>query len=312
MRIFYTFILLFSLSFSSVSAQALSEDISISIFPNEPRPGEIVSIRAESFGMNLLRASISWYQDNKLISSGVGKTEIKIASPGTGKATTISVTASDDISDASTSITIRPASVDVIWEAVDSYTPPFYKGKALPAVGSKLKITAVPSSVAPRSIAYSWKYNGNNLKNLSGVNKNTITIKTDVLSSNESFSVEASGGTFEGTASTNITLRSPEAVLYTKSNGFINYAKGSLQNMPILESGAVLRIEPFNFSINKSLAESLSINFNLDGQDVFGIANPQELPVTKPETSGQGSVVVNISSIKERLQSIKKTFNLSF
>jgi len=40
-------------------------------------------------------------------------------------------------------ITFQPALVDLMWEA-NTYTPPFYKGKALTSSKSSITVTAIP------------------------------------------------------------------------------------------------------------------------------------------------------------------------
>ncbi len=311
-KIFIT--LFFSLLFITKTsfAQILPEDISISLYPNNPKPGQIVSATVESFGVDLSRTSISWYYGDKLIASGTGKTEVKITSPGFGQKLPLLVRVFGGSINSETSIVISSSELDVIWEAVDSYTHPFYKGKSLASVGSKIKAVAMPSVGGLKNLSYSWSHNGTVLKGLSGTNKDSITIKTDALSGNESFSVNVSGGTFEGENSVSLTLRYPDVVLYPKSNGFIDYANGFSSLIPLNTEGVTLRAEPYNINVNKSILGSLDIKFNIEGQIFEGEILPQELPIAKPDNSGQSSLEISVSSIKEKLQTIKKTFTLSF
>ena len=293
-------------------AQALPQDIDISLYPADPKPGESITATAESFGMDLTGASISWYFNDKLISSGTGKTSVRVVAPNSGQLAVLSVRASDRSGDAETSVVIRPASVDLIWEAIDAYTPPFYKGKALAPIGGRIRVTAVPSASAPRTLSYLWNYNDSAVPSQSGVNKNSITIKTDVLGGNERFSLQAGGGTFTGSGKTAVILRDPDMVLYQKSNGFIDYAHGSVGAMTINIPGVTLRIEPFNFSISKNLEQSLGINFILDGQSFTGVNQAQELPITRPESVGESEIIIEMASLRERLQAAKRTFTLRF
>ncbi len=294
------------------SAQVLPQDISISTIPTNPKPGEKITATVESFGMDLMSASITWQYNGTVVAVGTGKTAIVVTAPRSGAVGALSVSATSTEGSASATVLIRPASVDVIWEAVDSYVPPFYKGKALPAVGATLRAVAIPSASAPKTISYSWQHNDDAVQNQSGTNKNSVTIKTDVLSNNESFLVSASGGSFSGGGSTAVTLRSPDVVLYQKSNGFINYAHGSIGDMDIFLPGVTLRAEPFNFTVAQPIEQALSIGFNLDETSFVGTTNALELSITKPEQGGDSSFAVTIRSLKERLQSAKRTFTLHF
>ena len=313
MRKTLLFSLILTLFWISTSfAQGLPQDIDISIYPIEPKPGQEISAKVSSFGMDLSSATITWKYNNTTLSVGTGKTTVNFKAPSSSTTSVLYVSASGTEGFAETSIIIRSASVDVIWEATDSYTPPFYKGKALPAVGAKLKIAAIPSITAPKNMSYNWRYNGNAIQNQSGTNKDSLSIKTDVLGSNESFSVVIGSNSFSGSGSTQVTLRDPNIVMYQKSNGFIDYTKGSLKDIFITLPGVTLRVEPFNFTIAKSIEESLSIGFKLNDQSFIGTANSQELSITRPANAGQGSISATVTSIKERLQQVSRSFNLNF
>ncbi len=298
--------------FNVSNAQVLPEDIYITLSPNDPAPGEKITATAQSFDTDLTVSKISWYYNGKLVLSGTGKTTVMVTAPLVGGSATLSVVANGVSGDAEDEIVIRPGSVDVIWEAIDSYTPPFYKGKALASIGAKIKAVAIPSANTPKTLSYNWKYNDNSISKDSGVNKNSLVIKTDVLTKNPTFSVDITGGTFEGNGKSSLTLRDPSLVLYQKNNGFIDYAHGSLSDTSISNSGVTLRVEPFNFSFIKSLENSLNIKFTLNGESFSGVEQVQELPIDSPEASGSSAIDISATSIKDRFQSARKTFNLNF
>ncbi|HRH24809.1 MAG TPA: hypothetical protein PLQ20_00520 [Candidatus Paceibacterota bacterium] len=311
-KILTIFIFLTIFAGKSTYAQLLPEDISISLFPNNPKPGQIISATVESFGVDLSRVKVSWYYNDKLIASGIGKTETKITSPAFGQKASLLVRVSGGGSDSETSVVISSSELDIIWEAVDSYTPPFYKGKALAPIGTKIKAVAVPSVGGLKNLSYTWSHNGSVIKALSGTNKDSLTIKTDALSQRESFSASVSGGTFEGQGEASLDLRDPSAVLYAKSNGFVDYANGFTNLLPINSAGLTLRIEPFNITVGKNISDSLDVSFDIEGEVFRGEILPQELAITKPENPGQSSLKINISSLKEKLQVVKRAFTLSF
>ncbi|MDQ5931115.1 MAG: hypothetical protein QG674_281 [Patescibacteria group bacterium] len=311
-RFFYIFLATFFILIGTTYSQALPLDISISTIPTEPKPGQTVSARVESFGMDLNSSNISWFYNGKNIGSGLGKTSVSFIAPNSSSVAELSVSATGSAGSAQASLTIRSASVDVIWEAIDSYVPPFYKGKALAPVGGRIKVTAVPSITAPKSLSYYWKYNGNAVPGQSGTNKNSLTIKTDVLSGNENFSVDTRGGSFSGSGSTGVTLREPETLVYQKINGFIDYSKGSTRDVYISAPGVTLRTEPFNFSITNNVNNSLSIGFILGEESFVGTTNSQELSITNPGSGGESTFVVNTTSLRERLQQTRRSFILHF
>ena len=88
-----------------------------------------VQIRLNSNGFDLTQASIVWVYNGATVASGIGKTMITVVAPANGRVGTISATANgSDFSATTATLILRPASVDVLWEGADSYTPPFYKG----------------------------------------------------------------------------------------------------------------------------------------------------------------------------------------
>ncbi|MBP6858160.1 MAG: hypothetical protein KBC11_03185 [Candidatus Pacebacteria bacterium] len=311
-RIISLFLLILFLIIPSVSAQVLPDSININIFPSEPKPGEQVTAMVESFDIDLSFSTITWKYNNTILASGLGKTTVSFTAPSASNTAVLSVTASSSNGTIQTNTIIRSASVDMIWEATDSYTPPFYKGKALPSVGARIKVAAIPSITAPKSLSYKWQYNGDAITNQSGTNKNSLSIKTDVLSSAENFSVAINNGGFSGTGNINVSLRDPNVVIYQKSNGFIDYANGSLRDVYIDLPGVTLRAEPFNFSFTNSLDQSLSIGFKLSDQSYIGNNSIQELSITRPDQGGQSSFSTTVTSIRERLQQISKSFVLHF
>lgn len=315
MRLIIASLFFFIISFFSslfTLAQALPQDIDITLYPAEPKPGERVTATATSYSMDLNSATITWVYNGTTLSVGTGKNSISFTAPSSSAVATLSVTASGSAGSAQSSLIIRSASVDVIWEAIDSYTPPFYKGKALAPVGGRLRAVAVGSATAPKTLSYSWNYNNSAVPAQSGTNKNSVTIKTDVLGGNESFGVIARSGGFNGSGSIVVPLRNPDVLLYQKSNGFIDYAKGSSKDVYITTPGVTLRAEPYNFSVTNSLENSLSVGFNLDDQSFIGTSHIQELSITKPDDAGDSTLGINITSLKERLQFIKRSFILHF
>ncbi len=302
---------LIAINFGTSFAQVLDEDVNITIYPSDPKPGQSFSAQVQSFGLDVSNTNISWYYNNKLVASGFGKSSVNLNAPNSGQSTLL-VTVSGPDGNISTSIVIRPGSLDIIWEATDSYVPPFYKGKALAPSGGKIKVVAIPSALAPKTLSYSWSYNDSAVPNQSGVNKNSLLVKSDILKDKETFSVLANSGSFSAKAQTTIVPRTPDLLAYQRKNGFINYQKGYTNDISIEGEGTIIRVEPYNFSVAKSPESSLGINFNLGEETFSGIDNAQEVAISKPENGGTGSLKIDISSLFERFQLAKRTFTLRF
>src|SRR3989344_5089218 len=156
--------------------------ISLEISPENPAPNSNVSARLQSFSTDLSRANISWSVGGKQIESGVGRTSVNFTVGPAGSATQIYVRVVDlegRVSEISR--TIRPAGVELIWEA-RTYTPAHYRGKALASSQASVRIVAFPeivvsgSKVSPTSLIYQWRRDGKPLLDKSGYGRRSLEI----------------------------------------------------------------------------------------------------------------------------------------
>jgi hypothetical protein len=120
------------------------ETIIFSLSPKYPKPNTEVTIRVDSFIFPIDGALISWYIDGQIIKSGAGEKALVFSTKGLGEQTVIKMSAVSSTGEiAEKSVTINPVDIDILWEA-DTYTPPFYKGKALPVAKSYVRLNTIP------------------------------------------------------------------------------------------------------------------------------------------------------------------------
>lgn len=203
--------------------------------------------------------------------------------------------------------------VDVLWEVVDAYTPPFYKGKALPVDQSSIRAVAVSGSFNPRTTTYTWTRNGKQLSRAGGVNKSSLVFTHDILQNTETVGVSlAAGGTVaDGSASTQITPATPFLVLYEKRDGFIDYTKGYTDTFAINYPGTTIRIEPFFFSIMNTIQNSIEPLFTLGGNNPE-IQNDIEIPLVRPKDSGTTTLRSEFNSKRSDWQSASLQTTITF
>lgn len=295
-----------------VGAQSITPDISVTLNPSDPHPGEMVEATLESFTIDLNEALITWRYNNTIASSGQGKKSVRVVAPSSDAPATLSVSVKGVEGSANTDIVVRSASIDMIWEATDSYTPAFYKGKALAPVGGSLRIVGIPSATAPKSLTYNWKYNGEAVPTQSGKGRSALLLQTDNLGQNEKIELTVSGGSFYGSGTTTIPLRTPSVVMYEKINGFIDFSTGSTNKFNLSKPSATLRFEPFNISTYGSLESSVSSSISLGGEPLDEQFVFNEAPIVKPDGSGQSTIKITINSIKKVLQTITQSFVIQF
>lgn len=309
------YILLFLLLCSPtvVLAQTQSLDLVLSTFPENPSPGSSFTVQAQSFGVDINLANFEWTYNGAIVARGIGKTTMTFVAPSAGTVATVKTVVSGLGFDPTVaSVSIRPGSIDLVWEAVDSYVPPFYKGKALLSTGGQLRVTAIPATTAPRGLNYTWSRNGSALQKDSGYNKTSILFLNDILKNTESISVTASGGLFSGDDTVVIASKKPLVTLYQNIGGYIEYANGGSDTLSIKNKGSILHFEPYFFSTNQP-TNGLIFEYKEGDEDIVADERtPNQLAVTIPKDAPQSILSVFIKTKSYSLQNVEKIFTLYF
>ena len=130
----------------TVHAQLQNVDVALTTNPEYPSANSNVTISLSTYSIDLGKAKISWLLDGNLSLEGVGKKTFSFTTGDTGSSSTIQVKIETaDGNSVDKQLTITPANVDMLWEAYDSYVPPFYKGKKLGTGEGTYKVVALPS-----------------------------------------------------------------------------------------------------------------------------------------------------------------------
>src|SRR3989339_2090015 len=160
--------------FGTTVVNAVSTDIMVDIVPPNPAPNENVTINLKSYAYDLNSVLISWSLNGKASALGIGKKSFSTVAGKAGEEKNVVVTISLPDGTTDTKITIKPSVMVLLWQANDSYVPPFYKGKAMPTLGSQIKIVAMPEIrngtqiVNSKNIVYVWKRDYTNKQDDSG------------------------------------------------------------------------------------------------------------------------------------------------
>ena len=107
-------------------------------------------------------------------------------------------------------------SVDLLWQG-ETYTPPFYEGKALWSKQSSITLVAIPTGLGSQaSLNYRWTKNGTVLGSISGVGKSSITFTDSILSRPQTVQVDivSANGALLASASTLVIPISPTLLVY--------------------------------------------------------------------------------------------------
>lgn len=301
-------------AFSVVHAQDATIDLTLNTVPLDPQPQQQVTVTAQSYGTDLSQAFLVWKYNGKIIASDTGRTQITIVTPVGGQTGTLVVTASGgNFATTTATLVLRPASVDLLWEGADSYTPPFYKGRALPSTGGIIRVVAIPSISAPRQLSFNWTRNDDAQPASSGYNKSSFTFHNDDLIPTEQIKVTEQSSTYSGSSSVTITPGDPSIVGYVSSDGYIDYDNGSTSTLASSGTGAIIHFEPYFFSIPNSIPQNISVSYTDSAKNSLPQGDTEnEIRLSRPAGGGLVSFNVIMSTVQYSLQNLSRLFRVNF
>ncbi|PJC49700.1 hypothetical protein CO033_00180 [Candidatus Nomurabacteria bacterium CG_4_9_14_0_2_um_filter_32_10] len=318
-------ILIFAITFVGffANAQIRSTDIVLSISPEYPNPNQNVNATLNSHSINLDKANIYWSVNNQELSGGIGKKSFSFKTGASGSSMILSVTIDTiDGQNLSKTTTIIPANVDMLWEAYDSYTPPFYKGKALAPSQGIFKVVAIPNiinqngKVNVNNLSYVWSKDGNTNLDSSGWGKNYFIFKNSYLDKENIVNVKVSDISGKTNASGKINLKTvnPKILFYKNDSSLgIKWETTLSDGYTIDREGEALTIEPYFFSPKNINSSDLTFDWSLNKEKIE-TPNPKNILSIKPEAgkSGSATIKVLINNTKTLFQSMEKQLQVSF
>jgi len=289
-------------------------NLDLSLSPTYPKINEPVQAKVQNFNLNLPTAEISWTLDGVLKQKSIGGNTFNFSLPNSNSHTLgVSVLATDG-SFAEKTIAVQAGFVGLVWQA-NTYTPPFYRGKALPAHQSSILFIAMPeSSKSDSNLSYLWEQNGLILGDKSGVGKNSLEIETPLVTRPQTVSVTVSDptGSFRAQNSLTISTVNPEVVLYQKHPLYgILYENALSQSFTATGNESAFIATPYYFSTSGG-TPTASYEWKLNGGVVSsGGANEVTFRNSDSE-SGQSDISVFVKDISRLLQSAGASFSILF
>lgn len=319
MLLFKKLIIVSSLFFSTSFAYA-AINATIESFPEFPKAYDAVTLTLKSYSFDTDLAKITWKVDGKIVSSGYGLKSLKVTAKGTGEVSVVQVSVVLPNNDTvSLDFILSPQSIDLVWEAAESYTPPFYEGKTLPGEGSLIRVVAFPSfvengvGVPPTSVAYTWTVNDSVVPSASGMGKQTLTTRLDYLSDSSVVKVVArtAGGSF---AEERITITPNDiSPLFYKHDPILGTDLSITVGKRIEVTKEVsLKLEPFFISQVVGSDSGESYLWTIDGLPVT-TQTPTMITLRPKEKSyGVKTISVLVENTKRRLQQTKAVLEVVF
>lgn len=316
--------LAFSLtSFSEVSAQAEpSTTIIANIVPSNPAPFEEVSISLTSYADNLDSVLITWRVNGQNMSSGIGKKSFSLRAGGAGTETTVTATVALPAKAQEVRMVVRPSVMVLLWQANDSYVPPFYKGKALPSADSEIKVVAMPeirsggSIVSPKNMTYSWRRDYSNDVGNSGYGKNSYLFVNDYLEDSANVSVVAStiDQKYSSEASLDMSISEPKIVFYRSDNNLGTIWDHALPNTHQINESEVVVAIPYFISPKEIQNPRLVWSWSINDRSVSILGFKKNvMPLQAEEgTSGMSKLKLQIDNKDRIFQSATKEMFIQF
>jgi hypothetical protein len=316
MRKSFVVLALFFASFALVHAISVNDfyDVSVEFTPDTPGPNTSVSASVVSYSFDINRASINWILNGQSKLKGTGQKSFSFTTGNIGSKTNLSVViVSSDGIQVKKDFSFQPAEVDILWEALN-YTPVYYKGKALPASGSLIKVTAMPSFPGSSSgLVYEWQIDYKNKPDISGTGKNSFVFTSADVSGINKIGVTVSNYSKSVAAqkSIEIEIREPKLVFYEEGplEG-TKYNRALTGDLLLNQDQVIIKAEPYFFS--KGDLKELSYEWLMNSKKVSPEGSPNVISLKKGEASGRSLVDLTISNTINILQYAENKLGINY
>lgn len=297
-------------------------DIVVDINPETPEPNKEVTISLNSYSISLDQMYIEWQEGNIISLAGYGEKTFHFTTGSIGETNVIKLTIKDKQDGSilyNKTIVTKPGDMDLLWQAVDSYVPPFYKGKILPTTEGLVKITALPSFkignkiVSPKNVVYQWRRNYNAIPEGSGYGKNVLSLKQSYLNNEEKIEVTATETTGGGVVKSSLVIKpyDPKIIFYEKDP-----LLGVLYNQGLYNSATLSRLDktliasPYFVSSKDPNNSDLTYTWSLNGSDLSTPSTPNQIVLRGTDQTGTATLNLLIESASKLFLSAKKSINL--
>jgi hypothetical protein len=321
--IFFLIIGSFMILSISVNAEVQNSDIVLTIAPENPGANQNVTATLTSHATNLDKSNISWSLDGKEMDGGIGKKSFSFTTGNIGSPTVLTATINTiDGTNLSKTLTISGADVDLLWEAYDSYTPPFYRGKALVPSQGTFKVVAIPDIVTQygkaniNNLSYTWTKDDDVQPDSSGWGKSSFIFQNSYLDKGNDVAVKVSDISGDMNASQEISLSTttPAIIFYKNDPSYgVEWENSLNDGSSIDKDGETIVAEPYFFSPKDISSPDLNFDWFLNDTQIQ-TPDPKNTLSIKPDAGQSGNAVIKVSinNVNTLFQSLEKTLDVSF
>lgn len=301
----------------------IDEQLSVDVSPQNPRPGDTVTISVATYGSNVGAANITWQVDGKTMLEGTGKTKFTVVAGNNGQAQRVVMKFTSEFGKVSVrEIIVRPQTVDIVYES-RSYTPPFYKGRSLYGPQGNLVFLAVPNLVDSRGVAidpsnliYTWTVDGEVDGANSGYGKNLYYFTGPVLIKDSEVNVQVTSkdGTAQGDATMSVSPSNPFVATYENRpllGILFNQTIGS--NFTLQDKEVTIEAFPYFFDTPSKTGANLKYSWGINNTAIVFPSNQNKIVLRNTtEESGRSDISVGLENNNQFLQVGSKILSVLF
>lgn len=303
-----------------IRASSIRNYLEIKTVPENPGPSEMVRVSIESYLTDLSKATISWTLNGKVVDRGIGRKSFSFQNGPSGKTTRLTISIATNAGENVTKeLSWDPIGLTILWEA-DTYTPPFYKGKALLTAQANVKSVAIPdntngqNALSAGSLVYVWEKDGVVASEFSGYGKNFLSFTAPKPYGDAKVKVRASSvnNSINSETRVNLSLSQPVILFYEK-----NPILGVLYNQPfgaettLSKKEFTVVAEPYFFSRETSEVPTIKYDWAVNNKSTQSYGRSITL---RNDTGEKGESVVSLSmrGLKQTFQNASKELRVHF
>ncbi len=305
---------------SEIQKSAVGGYLDVKINPSNPGPNVPVQITIESYLADLYKANISWSLNGTVLSRGIGRTSFSFQNGPSGQTTYVSLSFTTNTGVAvNKDFYFTPVGVTIMWEA-DTYTPPFYRGKALMVPEARIRIVAVPdiadagNPLGAGNLVYGWKKDGYPVAASSGFKKNTYSFTGPKPLTNTKITLAVSA--IDDSAQSEMQIYLPQVhpfILFYEKDPLIGvqYDKPFNAETTLNKKEVTISAEPYFFSNERGDAPGLRYTWSVNGG---GVRNYGRTITLRNDTEKEGKSLLSLSmrGITKTFQSATKDLQINF
>lgn len=301
----------------------IKQQIDINVSPESPKPNDDVTITVETYGLDLNSTNIQWSINGKEKLRGNGEKRFTFNVGNAVESRVVLNIYPKNQPTITKSFIFNPSNIDLLWQA-ETYTPPFYKGKALFSPESSVTMVAIPNFINGNTrandsnVVYKWSIDREVQGDYSGYGKNTLNYTSSILSEDKTIDVEAypSGqDSRKGVGSVDLSPKNSFVLFYedNPTNGIMfNF---SLMNQINLgkRNESKISVFPYNFSINnKSSGLEYTWYVNSEKINIPKTTNTVTIKRNTSEKVDIASVLVDITNPSHIMQATQNGIDFLF